>query len=310
MMPQDPREPLGQGYKLSLTDGDFVMREVIGYGGSCLAYSAKREPTDYERGIGMQPPAAVIKEFYPLELASSITREANGELRATPSATDFWNALKNRFESGAAEQVAFYGNDSNHSLPPARITQANGTAYSVVALTNGQILSDCSETLSVNEKTDVITSLCNAVKNLHDNGKLYLDLKPSNIFLFEKEPNETRRVALFDFDTTVAVGGITNSIIPYSEGWSPREQVNVRRNEISCATDIYTIGAVYYWLLSGKKITDDILDEIARKRFGFLDDIQALAGYRLLKDIIKQTLAATLKRQPKERAQKVEDIPL
>jgi hypothetical protein len=310
MMSQDLREPLDQGYKLSLTDGDYVTREIIGYGGSCLAYSTEREPTDYERGIGMQPPAVVIKEFYPLELAASITREVNGELRTTPSATEFWNALKNRFESGAAEQVAFYGNDSNHFLLPARITQANGTAYSVVALTNGQILSDCSETLSANEKADIITSLCNAVKYLHDNGRLYLDLKPSNVFLFEKEPNETRRVALFDFDTVVDVGDITNSLIHYSEGWSPREQVNGRRNEISFATDIYAIGAVYYWLLSGKKITDEILDEIARKRFGFLDDIEALSGYRLLKDIIKQTLAATLKRQPKERVQKVEDIPI
>ena len=310
MMSQDLREPLDQGYKLSLTDGDYVTREVIGYGGSCLAYSAEREPTDYERGIGMQPPAAVIKEFYPLELAASITREANGELRTTPSATEFWNALKNRFESGAVEQVAFYGNDSNHSLPPARITQANGTAYSVVALTNGQILSDCSETLSVNEKADIITSLCNAVKNLHYNDKLYLDLKPSNIFLFKREPNETRRVALFDFDTVVEAGDITNSLIPYSEGWSPREQINGRRNEISCATDIYSIGAVYYWILSGMKVTDEILDEIARKRFGFLDEIQALAGYRLLKGIIKQTLAATLKRQPKERVQKALDLPL
>ena len=253
---------------------------------------------------------AVIKEFYPLELAASITRKANGELRTTPSATEFWNALKNRFESGAAEQAAFYGNDSNHSLPPARFTQAHGTAYSVVALTNGQILSDCSETLSINEKTDIITSLCNAVKNLHYNDKLYLDLKPSNIFLFKREPNETRRVALFDFDTVVEAGDITNSLIPYSEGWSPREQINGRRNEISCATDIYAIGAVYYWLLSGKKVSDEILDEIARKRFGFLDDIQSLAGYKLLKDIIKQTLAATLKRLPKERAQKAPDIPL
>ena len=100
-MPQDPREPLCQCYKLSLTDGDYVMREVIGYGGSCLAYSAKREPTDYERGIGMQPPSAVIKEFYPLELASSITREANGELRATPSATDFLTALQSEVITSA-----------------------------------------------------------------------------------------------------------------------------------------------------------------------------------------------------------------
>jgi serine/threonine protein kinase len=34
--------------------------------------------------------------------------------------------------------------------------------------------------------SEVITSLYNAVKKLHNNGTLYLDLKPSNIFIFEK----------------------------------------------------------------------------------------------------------------------------
>jgi serine/threonine protein kinase len=310
MMPQDQREPLNQGYELCLTDGSYAIREIIGYGGSCVAYSAKRNLTEYEQSIRLPPTATVIKEFYPLELAASIAREASGELKATSSATALWNALKRQFESGAAEQVAFYGNDSNHSLPPAMIDQANGTAYSVVPLTNGQILSDCTETLSMNEKADIITSLCNAVKRLHDSGRLYLDLKPANIFLFRKEPNETRRVALFDFDTAVSVDSVATVPIPYSDGWSPREQVSGRRDEISRATDIYAIGSVYYWLLSGKKLTDEILDEIARRRFGFLDDIPELTEYRLLKDIIKQTLAATLKRQPKERVQKVEDIPL
>jgi serine/threonine protein kinase len=310
MMPQNLREPLNQSYELALTNGHYTIREVIGFGGSCLAYSAECKPTEYEQSIGIPSTAAVIKEFYPLELATDITRRLNGELTVTAAARDVFDTLKKRFESGAAEQVAFYGNDSNHSLPPARISQANGTMYSVVPLANGQILSDCTATLSPNEKSDIITSLCNAVKRLHDSGKLYLDLKPANIFLFRKEPNETRRVALFDFDTVVPVDGIANASIPYSEGWSPREQVSGRRSEISYATDIYALGAVYYWLLSGRKATDEILDEIARRRYGFLDDIPELTEYRLLKDIIRQTLTATLKRQPKERVQKTEDIPL
>jgi len=310
MTAHDIRTPLNQGDGLTFQPHNYIIREVIGFGGSCLAYSAERIPNEHERGVGMPIVPAIIKEFYPLEIADSITREPNGELTVQSAMRETFDSLKRRFEIGAAEQTAFSVNDGNHSLPLPLLAFQNGTAYTAVVLTNGQTLDECATDLSIFEKADVLTSLCNAVKKLHDSGKLYLDLKPPNIFVFEQEHNESRRVALFDFDTVVTAADVTASTVSYSDGWSPCEQINLRKEEISYATDIYAIGAVYYWMLSGIKVSDEILNEIIRGRFGFLDEIDELHGNKRLKETIRKILSATLKRLPDKRVQRVEDIPL
>jgi serine/threonine protein kinase len=133
--------------------------------------------------------------------------------------------------------VAFYGGDSNHALPPATAYKGGNAAYSSVILTQGKTLSK-TQGLSVFETAQVMISVCNAIEKLHAQGKLYLDIKPDNVFLFDKENAETRRVALFDIDTVTAVADLASVSIPFSSGWSPYEQEHQCRNEIYPATDI------------------------------------------------------------------------
>jgi serine/threonine protein kinase len=234
---------------LTLDGTEYIIREPIGFGGSCIAYSAESLQSVYEQSIGVPPIRAVIKEFYPAELVGEIQRDGT-VLRCTDE--KLFKDFKRRFENGAAQQVAYYGADSNHSLPPAKVAAANGTAYSIVSLAQGSILAEEREQLSLREKADVITSLCNAVAKLHADRKLYLDIKPSNIFLFNRETNETRRIALFDFDTVTSISDVQTAIIPYSPDWSPYEQIGSGewKSEIGYATDVYAIGAVFYWLYS------------------------------------------------------------
>ena len=307
MNANDKRIPLNIGNSLTIQKRNYYIRDVVGYGGNCLAYCSEREASENEREIGIPNVPAIIKEFYPLELVAGIKRNYNGEL-VTQSEQGLFNTLKDRFESGTAKQTAFSISDGNHSLPLPVYAALNGTAYTAVTLTNGQTLDVCVESLSMLEKADVITSLCNAIGKLHTVGNLYLDVKPPNIFVFEKDANESRRVALFDFDTVTAVDAVNDAVISFSEGWSPYEQTNLRREEITFSTDIYAIGAVCYWLYSGKKISDFILDEVIRGRFGFLDEVEGLHSNKRLKETISQILSATLKRLPDKRAQRVEDI--
>jgi serine/threonine protein kinase len=309
----DPRTPLEAGNTIALNGIAYTIREVVGYGGSCLAYLADKQPSAYERTIGVAVTSTVIKEFYPLELADSqgtvpSIRRNGAELSTTDD--ERFGELKRRFESGAAEQVAFYGKDCNHALPPATVAAANGTVYSIVSLAQGAVLSEVARTLTLKDKADIITSLCNAAAKLHAERKLYLDIKPSNIFLFGKEPNESRRVALFDFDTVIPIDDIATAVIAYSPDWSPYEQENADgwREKIGFATDIYSIGAVFYWLYTGSKVTPEVLNQIARRRFEFLDDIQDLPKERYLRTEIERVLFATLRRDVSKRAQRVEDI--
>jgi serine/threonine protein kinase len=301
----DPRTPLTQGEILRLDGSKYIINSVIGYGGSCIAYSSEREPNEYERGIGMLTIHAVIKEFYPLPLSESIER--NGLTLEIGNSKEF-DKLKRRFENGASRQVAFYAEDCNHSLPPARLDAANGTVYSVVDLAQGTVLADNTADLRMRDIAEILGSLCNALKKLHNAGKLYLDLKPSNIFLFDKDPGEQYRAALFDFDALIPISELGAAAIPFSDDWSPPEQVNEIRDKISFATDIYAIGAVFWWLISGGKVTDTLLNAIIRRRFSLLDDCAALRDMKNARRNAEQILDATLKREPNDRVQTVEEL--
>jgi len=309
MTVNDSRTPLKQGCILTLKNNVYTVREVIGCGGSCLVYYAECETDEQYSKTGILAIPAIVKEFYPHELAGSIVREANGGLNIEYARRDAFNSMKSRFMDGAKAQIVFSVNDSNHSLPLPLADYLNGTAYTAVTLSKGQTLDRCAGILSMLEKADVFISLCNAVKNLHIDSKLYLDIKPSNIFVFDKDANESRRIALFDFDTVIAAADTAAAIISYSEGWSPYEQKHGQREQISYAADIYSIGAVFYWLLTGKQATDEVLNKLVRKRFEFLDEIDGLQGSKSRQATVAEILSSTLMRAPGKRAQSVDDIP-
>jgi len=298
----DTRISLPRGYKLLLDNYTYTICDVVGRGGSCIAYNATAE-----RSNGMPQTPVIIKEFYPLELVSPIARGESNALTVHETYSDEFEHLKTRFIGGAYSQVAFTLDDSNHSLPLPTLYFANGTAYTVVVLTNGQTLDKCGADMSPYEKSCVFTSLCNAIKGLHNKSKLYLDLKPANIFVFDADDNETRRIALFDFDTAIDIANITNTLISYSDDWSPYEQSSAQNSEISYAADIYSLGAVFYWLHTGDKVSNVVLDNIARGRFNFLSNTNTSRSGRTT---IEGILSATLKRVPSQRVQSIEGIPL
>jgi serine/threonine protein kinase len=289
------RTPLANGATLQLGDDKYIVRDVIGRGGSCLAYIAECGNT-----------SVVIKEFYPAGLAASITRNGN-VLQVIPSMQAAFDEQKDRFARSAKDTVAFYGDDSNHALPPVSVYTGGNAAFSVVPLTQGKTLVE-THGLSVFETAQVMISLCNATAKLHVQGKLYLDAKPDNVFLFDKENAETRRIALFDFDTVMPVADIESGVLPFSSCWSPYEQEHQIRSEVCSATDIYSIGAVFYWLVGGSKVTTNILADIENDEFAFLDGCVSLSGLKNARMKTEKILTATLRYLPKDRVQSVSEL--
>jgi serine/threonine protein kinase len=257
----------------------------------------------------MPPTPAVIKELYPVEIAGGITRSGN-RLSLSDGVKSEFHFLKSRFEQGAVTQALFFTKDSDHSFAPTKIISMNSTVYSVVDSVQGDVLTNVCGKLTMIEIAQIIESLSYAVKALHDEGKLHLDIKPSNIFLFNKDSPESKRVALFDFDSVTSISELGTAKIVASEGWAPYEQINIQRERISFATDIYSIGAVFYYLMSdGKKVTEDLLAAIKRGQFSFIDDFTVLENKNSPRDGVIEWLSATLRREPSKRAQTINELP-
>jgi serine/threonine protein kinase len=249
----------------------------------------------------------VIKEFYPLDLAAFISR--NGTcLYTNEDKRAVLNAHKNQFVTAAKNTAAFYGDDSNHTLPPAIIGYSNNTVYTAVPLTQGVTLKNAPRGLGINEISQIMLSICNAIAKLHNQEKLYLDIKPDNVFLFDKEQGETRRIALFDFDTVASIKDLAGLPIPFSQGWSPPEQEYQRNDEICYATDIYSIGALFYWLVSGTKASGDVLTDFEYEDFSCLDNCVCLRGLNNARNQTQVILSSVLRRSVSERTQSITEL--
>jgi len=249
----------------------------------------------------------VIKEFYPSELLSHISRKGVELIVSDKKSKEYYDS-KIRFCNGVARQVAFSYVGSNESTLgcPEAFSDVNGTAYCILRLGNGGTLKDeaigtGSPVFSACEIVQIMASLCSTIGELHIRNQLYLDIKPGNVFLFDKIIGKNRCIALFDFDTVYKKGNLPQNG-PYSERWSPPEQREWDNpNEITEAADVYAIGALFYWLLTGDEVTYDILDSISFGDFSFLRMTKALLE---TDDVIVQTeriLECSLRWEASER---------
>jgi tetratricopeptide (TPR) repeat protein/serine/threonine protein kinase len=320
MVADEMRIPLAEGEHLEfIVDGQaitYTIRRVIGYGGSCIVYRAERPEAAFCGGNRQLCRTAIIKEFYPCSLTQKIRRYGRHLFVGGMDAQKSFESLRRHFLNGYLNHVAFYENDTNHMLPRPTCSEANNTVYTILEPTNGDSLDTVRDDVSgVFEIAQIILPLCNAVRPFHEHKDgiyLYLDIKPENIFLFRKDAGETRRVALFDFDTVMLLDDILKKKIPNrvsSEGWAPPEQEQWLTRSFGKATDIYAMGAVLFWLITGNKPNEADLYAIQRNKLHLMDSsvhTSILTGES--EALVKKIFSKTLRAATKSRYQNIREL--
>ncbi|HEY3839602.1 MAG TPA: serine/threonine-protein kinase [Bryobacteraceae bacterium] len=144
----------------------------------------------------------------------------------------------------------------------------NGQPFLAMEYVDGKPIDEFVAELSARQKIQLFLKVCAAVGYLHRNLIVHRDLKPGNILVTaEGEPK------LLDFGIAKMLDLATDSTVTCLRMLTPdyASPEQVTGGPISTATDIYSLGAVLYRLLTGRpphEFTDRSAEGIARSITG------------------------------------------
>lgn len=274
----------------------YIVGEVIGMGGSCVVYDGY-----YINNAGTKSTVR-IKECYPYKL--HIAREENGSLVVAENEKVKFEEYKERIRKSFDIANAFHQTAGLTNLTSNVFDryEANHTVYIVSSYMEGSTLAEV-ELGTMSEAVRTVISVSKSVEKMHDHGYLYLDVKPENVLIFHETPDF---IQLFDFDSVVPIdagGNITEYRISYSRGFAPLEQKAGKLSRIGRHTDVYSIGALLFYLLFGRT------PKAADCGFGALYDYEKLKWNMLYQQRVYRELTVffhhTLQAYYKDRYQTV-----
>ncbi|MBR4759931.1 MAG: protein kinase [Lachnospiraceae bacterium] len=282
---------LKEGATLSL--GRYEIRDVIGFGGFGMTYSAIDHTLEKK---------VAIKEYYPASLVNRVADTNRVEVFSPKRESEFKKGL-DRF-LGEARNLAKFANVPN-IVSVYNFFEENGTAYLVMEYLDGMTLKeytaakggrlDCE--LAVRITRDVIAAL----KVLHKQSILHRDISPDNIFVCKDGV-----IKLIDF------GAARFSANPEEEktlsvvlkpGFAPPEQYRSKGKQ-GPWTDIYALGATLYRTITGM-VPEESVNRTAKDELK-----EPKAVYPVIPDYLSKIIMKCMALQPQIRFQNVADLEI
>jgi eukaryotic-like serine/threonine-protein kinase len=152
-----------------------------------------------------------------------------------------------QFEAEAAAKL-----DHPNIVPVHGVGEQDGQPYLCMKYVEGTTLARlvADNPLPPREAARYVAQVARAVHYAHENGILHRDLKPANVLI-----DRQGRPYVTDFGLAKQVGGpqltATNAILG-TPSYMPPEQASGCRGKLSPASDVYSLGALLYELLTGR----------------------------------------------------------
>ncbi len=227
-----------------LKRGEYRIINSIGRGGFGITYLA--EQVNLHRKV-------CVKEFFPEDYYKRDEDSVSISL-LSESFKENMSRFKTKFIK-EAQTIATL----NHAniIPIYDVFEENGTAYYVMEYIEGESLSDIVKrggAMSEHDAVGYIKQVAAALEHIHEQQIMHLDVKPGNIMVRTKDS----RSILIDFGLSKhydAESGDATSTTPVgvSHGFAPMEQYKQGGvSKFSPETDIYSLGATLYYLVTGK----------------------------------------------------------
>lgn len=281
--------PLAQGTLLN--NGTYRIEKILGQGGFGITYLA----LDLKRYK-----LVAIKEYFPKDLCG---REDNTtDVRGlTADKQTLADRHRQKFVKEAAKLAKL---DHPNIVHLIEAFDQNGTAYYTMNFVNGTSLNDLVRTkgpLDLATAIKYINQIGEALSYLHERNINHLDVKTANIML----DTETDTCVLIDFGLAKQYdekGGQTSTTpTGLSHGYAALEQYVGSVSTFTPATDIYSLAATLYFLLTGT--VPPQAPELAENDLTFPSSVPMA-----LRPIIEQAMSPARKKRQSSISQFLEQI--
>ena len=273
----------------SLQGGRYRIVRMLGSGGFGITYLGTQ--TGLERNI-------VIKEFF---MTDYCLRDEYSNLLTVPTVSnvEFVERFKDKFLK-EARHIAQLKHPNIVNI--IDVFEENGTAYYVMDFIEGGSLVEKVQregSLPENVAKRYILQIADALNYIHQRYMNHLDVKPGNIMLSRND-----NAILIDFGLSKQYDSQTGhqtstTPVGISHGYAPMEQYKEGGvSEFSPETDIYSLGATLYYLLTGAR--PPVSQEINEDGLP-LDQLKA-------KNISWPTISAIINAMKPRRKERTHDI--
>lgn len=253
---------LPEGYQLTDKKRTYTIDGYVGAGSNSIVYRAFY----YDTLMPEYRHIVLLKELYPLDPQERIQRDENWNLVVESGAERFFQYHKKSFVAGNHTHLTLSADGTEHIAENLDSFEANHTIYTVLTSKNGQVLSDVLKSgqgeYTLTDTILLIQNLLYALKPFHSHSLLHLDISPDNIFLLAQEQQERfpTEILLLDFNSVYSMEENTeyeNSYYFGKTGYMAPEVLLHKREEIGPWTDLYSVSALWYEMLEGKKLPEN-----------------------------------------------------
>ncbi len=225
-----------------LQGGKYVIKQVLGQGGFGNTYVATH--TSFNE-------TCAVKEFF---MKGINERDEHSTMVRVSNSSNMADYEKQR-EKFKKEAMRLYRLTNQHIVKVHDLFDENGTTYYVMDYIDGESLKErlkrTGQPMSEAQVLDVLDQVLDALQTVHAKGLWHLDLKPANIM-----QDRGGTVRLIDFGASKQLdadkgGAMSTSAVTYTNGYAPREQIEMRYEIFGPWTDFYALGATLFNLLTG-----------------------------------------------------------
>lgn len=228
----------------TVLNGRYILGRVLGQGGFGITYVAQ----DHKTGS-----LVAVKEYFPDTMAART--DGHSVSAYTGQREENFLYGKECFLNEAKTLAEFIGNPNIvrvHSY-----FEENNTAYFVMDYVQGTSFQDYLKQhgrLSWQETKRILEPVIGALASVHSKGVIHRDVTPDNIYI-----TNDGTVKLLDFGAArYSLGDKSRSLdVVLKHGYAPREQYS-RHGRQGPYTDVYALGATFYYALTGRLPPDSI----------------------------------------------------